>query len=96
MGQVEAPSKLVLYTQKTLAGDNYPQFLQPEDLSAGTINFDLHRGVALVGFYDGHVELFQKSNYPAAGGINPSTDKAYTALELNNFLYGRATKLPKL
>jgi prepilin-type N-terminal cleavage/methylation domain-containing protein len=96
VGQVEAPGKLVLYTQKTLAGDNYPQFLQPEDLSAGTINFDLHGGLALVGFYDGHVELFQKKNFPAEGGINPATGKAYTELELNNAKYGRATKLPRL
>lgn len=96
VGQVEAPGKLVLYTQKNLVGDNYPQFLQPHDLADGTVNFDLHGGFALVGFYDGHVELFQKKNFPASGGFNPATGKAYTELEINNFIYGRATKLPKL
>lgn len=92
--QVEAPSKLVLYAQKKLEGDSYPRALQPEDLAAGTINFDLHGGLALVGFYDGHVELFQKKNFPAEGGTNPATGKAYTELEINHFKYGRATKLP--
>jgi prepilin-type N-terminal cleavage/methylation domain-containing protein len=96
VGHVEAPGKLVLYAQKTLAGDNYSAFLQPEDLSAGTINFELHGGFALVGFYDGHVELFQKSNFPAQGGINQSTGKAYTALDISYFIYGRKDKLPRL
>lgn len=94
VGQVEAPSKLVLYAQKTFRGDNYDTFLQPHDLSDGTINFDLHGGLALVGFYDGHVELFKKKNFPLDGGVSPATGKAYTETELNNFKYGRANPLP--
>jgi prepilin-type N-terminal cleavage/methylation domain-containing protein len=95
-GQVEEPAKLVMFTQKTLAGDNYPQFLQPEDARSGTVNFDLHGDVALVGFYDGHVELFKKKNFPAEGGINIDTGKPYSAKEVNYFWLGRENQLPQL
>lgn len=94
--QVEAPAKLVMFTQKTLAGDNYPQFLQPEDARSGTVDFALHGGTAIVGYYDGHVELFRKENFPADGGINPSTGKAYSAIEMNQFWLGRVSQLPQL
>jgi prepilin-type N-terminal cleavage/methylation domain-containing protein/prepilin-type processing-associated H-X9-DG protein len=96
VGQVEAPDKLVLFTQKTLAGDNYPQFLQPEDARSGTVDFDLHGGTALVGFFDGHVELFQKKNFPAEGGTNPGTGKPYSGKEVNHFWLGREAQLPQL
>ncbi len=96
LSQVEAPNKLVMYTHKTLVGDNYPQFLQPEDARSGTVDFDLHGGMAIVGFYDGHVELYPKQNFPADGGKNRSTGKAYSATELNEFWLGRATQLPQL
>ncbi len=96
VGQVETPSKLVLFTQKTLAGDNYPQFLQPHDARDGTVDFALHGGTAIVGFHDGHVELFRKENFPAEGGINPSTGRAYSEIELNQFWLGRVSQLPQL
>lgn len=96
IGQVEVPNKLILFTQKTLAGDNYPQFLQPEDARSGTVDFDLYDGSALLGFFDGHVELVNKKNFPGDGGINPSTGKVYSALETNQFWLGRASQLPAL
>ena len=96
VGQVDAPNKLIFFTQKTLAGDNYPQFLQPEDASAGTVDFKLHGGAAIVGFYDGHVELIQKRSFPSDAGINPSTGRAYSAAEMNEFWLGRVSQLPQL
>lgn len=96
LGHVEAPNRLILFTQKTLAGDNYPQFLQPEDASAGTVDFSLYGGSAVVGFFDGHVELVKKKNFPGNGGINPSTGRAYSDLEINEFWLGRTAPLPRL
>jgi prepilin-type N-terminal cleavage/methylation domain-containing protein len=88
---VEEPHKLILYTQPKLSGSNYPYFAQPGDVSNGRVDFDLHNGISLVGFLDGHVQAYSKSNYPGNGGTSPRTGKPYTTAELNEFWLGRAT-----
>lgn len=94
--QVENPEKLILHTQKTLEGNRYSYLLQPEDAANGKVDFSLYRGAVMVGFQDGHVEMFSKKNFPTNGGINPNTNTGYTPKQLNEFWLGRATPLPPI
>ena len=89
--QVSSPNKLLLYAQPTLTGDKFNYFAQPGDAVGGKIDFDLHAGKSIVGFYDGHVELYDKKHYPANGGINPTSGKAYTNSQINEFWFGSTT-----
>lgn len=89
--QVDTPGRLVLLSQRVLDGGQYFSFLQPEDGSTGKIDFKLYKGSVMVGFFDGHVELFTKRNYPSWGGISPRTGKAYSNADMNEFWFGRAT-----
>lgn len=91
VSQVEATNKLILLTQTALSGSSYPYFTQPGDVAAGKIDFDLHKGYSMVGFLDGHVELFTKKHFPANGGINPRSGASYTGPELNEFWLGRSS-----
>jgi prepilin-type N-terminal cleavage/methylation domain-containing protein len=94
VNQVDTPGRLVLLSQRVLDGKEYFSFLQPEDGSTGKIDFKLYNGSSLVGFFDGHVELFTKRNFPSWGGISPRTLKAYTKKDMNEFWFGRATPFP--
>jgi prepilin-type N-terminal cleavage/methylation domain-containing protein/prepilin-type processing-associated H-X9-DG protein len=87
--QVVAHNKLILFTQPNIGGTSYPYFTQPGDAANGKINFELHGGSSMVGFFDGHVELFTKRNFPGNGGINPQTGRAYTTAQINEFWMGR-------
>lgn len=88
---VEEAHKLILFTQPKLSGDNYPYFAQPGDANNGRVDFDLHNGISLVGFLDGHVREYSKFNYPGNGGTNPRSNSKYTTAELNELWLGRAT-----
>lgn len=90
INQVASPEKLVLISQRVLDGNQYFAFLQPEDGSTGKIDFKLYGGSVLVGFLDGHVESFTKTNFPSWGGISPKTGKAYTNAEMDVFWFGRS------
>lgn len=94
--QVEAPNKLILFSQRVLDGDRYHPFLQPEDGKNGKLGFSIYNGSIMVGFYDGHVDMMTKINYPSAvgSGINPTTGAAYTRVQWNEYWWGRATEVP--
>jgi prepilin-type N-terminal cleavage/methylation domain-containing protein len=94
--QVETPEKLILYTQKTLEGAMYSHLLQPEDAANGKVDFSLYDGAVMVGFHDGHVDMYSKKNFPTNGGINPNTGTGYTPKEINEFWLGRETPLPPI
>ena len=89
--QVAAPNKLLLYTQPAISGDRYNYFAQPNDAAGGKIDFDLHGGKTIVGFYDGHVDLFSKANFPGNGGTNPNNGAPYTTKQINEFWFGSET-----
>jgi len=89
--QVSSPNKLLLYSQPTLSGDRFNYFIQPNDAASGKIDFDLHGGKAIVGFFDGHVELFTKANFPGNSGINPNNGAPYTTQQINEFWFGSVT-----
>ena len=88
---VMAPTKLIYYTQPKPSGSRFDYFTQPGDAKNGKIDFDLHKGKTPVGFFDGHVELFDARTFPGVGGIDPSTDAVYSAVKLNEFWFGRKT-----
>jgi prepilin-type N-terminal cleavage/methylation domain-containing protein/prepilin-type processing-associated H-X9-DG protein len=88
VNQVAAMHKLILFTQPALAGSSYPYFTGSGDAAAGRIDFDSHNGQSMVGFLDGHVELFTKKNFPGKEGINPRSGAKYTSTELNEFWLG--------
>jgi prepilin-type N-terminal cleavage/methylation domain-containing protein/prepilin-type processing-associated H-X9-DG protein len=92
--QVDAPGRLVLLSQRVLEGGQYFSFLQPEDGSTGKIGFKLYNGSAMVGFFDGHVELFTRKNYPSWGGTSTRTGEAYANTDMNEFWFGRSTPYP--
>jgi len=88
--QVIHPNKLILFSQRIFDGSQHFAFLQPEDGKNGKVMFGLYGGTVPVGFYDGHVELRAKKNYPSDDGtsINPSTGKAYTKGEWHQHWFG--------
>lgn len=94
--QVETPNKLILVSQRILDGDRYHPFLQPEDGKNNKLGFTLYGGSIMVGFYDGHVDMMTKMNYPSAvgSGINPTTGAAYTKDQWNQYWWGRTTPIP--
>lgn len=92
--QVETQNKLILFSHRAFEGDKYSMLLQPEDAANGNVAFDLYGGSIMVGFYDGHVEMFMKKTFPTNGGINPSTKAEYTQKEKNEFWFGRVSPLP--
>lgn len=94
--QVENPNKLILFSQRTLDGDRYHPFLQPEDGKNDKLGFSIYNGSIMVGFYDGHVDMMTKINYPSAvgNGINPTTGAAYTKEQWNEYWWGRSTPIP--
>lgn len=94
--QVENPENLILYTQKTLEGTRYSYLLQPEDAANGKVDFSLYDGAVMVGFHDGHVDMYSKKNFPTNGGIDPNTTNGYTPKQINEFWLGRSTPLPPL
>lgn len=95
INQVDVPNRLVLFSQRKMESAGfYFTFLQPEDGETGHIAFDLHGGYAPVGFFDGHVEWFNKKTYPSWGGISSRTGKAFSNREMNEFWFGRATPYP--
>lgn len=92
--QVTTPDKLILFAQAKLVGNAYPFNAQPGDVKNNRIDFTLHDGKSLVGFFDGHVELFGKKNYPSNDGTDPVTGVTYTPAKLNEFWLGNATPYP--
>ena len=81
--QVESPDKLILFSQRKLTGKVFQPFLQPEDAFNDAVDFELYDGKAIVGFYDGHVEMLSKKNYPSKVGVsvNASNGKSLTQEE---------------
>lgn len=92
--QVTAPNKLILLAQAKLNGTSYPFNAQPGDAKNNRVDFELYDGKSLVGFFDGHVELFGKTNYPANEGKDPVTGVTYTGTKLNEYWLGSATAYP--
>lgn len=89
--QVTTPDKLILFAQAKLVGSSYPSNAQPGDVKKDRIDFTLHDGKSLVGFFDGHVELFGRKNYPSNEGTDPGTGVTYTAKKLNEYWLGNGT-----
>ncbi|MGL5017408.1 MAG: hypothetical protein ACRDBP_04690, partial [Luteolibacter sp.] len=68
---------------------------QRNDYENEQIEFDIYGGSGIVGFFDGHVEMFPKANFPGSGARNPQTGSPYTDAELNQHYWGRATPIPR-
>ncbi|MGL4401138.1 MAG: prepilin-type N-terminal cleavage/methylation domain-containing protein [Luteolibacter sp.] len=88
--QVQMPNKLILLSQRVLDGNRYHPFLQPEDGVNDKLEFGLYGGSIMVGFFDGHVTLLPKKNYPSKVGvsINPETNSPYSTTDWNLFWFG--------
>lgn len=94
--QVEKPEKLILFSHTKLNSNNvYTYILQRNDYNRERIEFDIYGGLGIVGFFDGHVEMFPKANFPGPGARNPQTGSPYTDAELNQYYWGRATRIPR-
>ncbi len=86
---VETPSKFIFFSQKILETGMYNQALQPEDGASGRINFALYNGFVMVAFYDGHVEMMSKKEFPTTKGD-------FTTGKWNEYWLGRREELPQL
>ncbi len=94
--QVENPEKLILFSHTKLNSNNdYTYILQGNDYENERIEFDIYGGSGIVGFFDGHVEMFTKAHFPGPGARNPQTGSPYTDAELNQYYWGRATRIPR-
>lgn len=94
--QIERPEKLILFSHRKLGPNGYVYVLQPGDAKNKAVEYDIYGGSGMVGFYDGHVEMFSEKNFPGFDGKNPMTNSPYTEKEINEFYFGMATGLSPL
>lgn len=94
IAQVGSPEKLILFIQCKLIDNAYPPVAQPGDVKNDRIDFNMHDGKSLVGFFDGHVGIYEKKNYPANDCIDPATGSTYSDTKLNEFWLGNSTPYP--
>ena len=91
--QVNFPSKLMLASQSTFVGTKFVDNMSTDVVSRNFIDFDLHNGLAPVVFFDGHVEFFTKTGFPASGGTNQATGKRYSDEDLKPYFRGTLENL---
>ena len=94
IAQVGSPEKLILFIQCKLIDNAYPPVAQPGDVKNDRIDFNIHDGKSLVGFFDGHVGIYEKKHYPANDCIDPATGSKYSDTKLNEFWLGNVTPDP--
>lgn len=93
--QVEFPSKLLIAAQTNHAANpqGFEFSMAPDVLPK--IDFEIYNGLAPVVFFDTHVEMFSKANFPVPNGKKLSTNTAYTEDDLKAYWRGTLSDLSK-
>ncbi len=83
----------MLASQSKFDGTKFVDNMSTDVVSRNLIDFDLHNGLSPVAFFDGHVEFFSKTGFPATGGKNQATGKPYTEDDLKPYFRGTLENL---
>ncbi len=80
---VEYPDKLVLFSLQKREGRQFTWWIREGGYAGGVVDFETYGGKTPLGYFDGHVEMHSKGDYPIKRG--PTRTGFH---EVNKYWYG--------